>query len=226
MNPPNQAGTADVLRGEGTMDATGNDAMLDYIAPNSWMQEAGLNPNFSGQMLPGTDGGNQMLVHAYRQATGMGPQFSGTYEQMVNSYPQLYAMMNPGAPGLTQTQLVDEAGDFMGQLAGASGADPAIVDPGMLYDNFLSNPAVLQNPNFNPQSAPEGENPIDSQIGAVYGAVESLAPWVSPDAMNATMSMIQKAEQDYRMLLMDTDPTNDYPSFIEYLRSIGASDWL
>jgi hypothetical protein len=195
----------------------------------SWMQrtgmsDVGLQDLYSDFSNPQGDTAGLFMRPFLESEFGTPTAYGAdTAFQMMQQYPQLYMMANPGAQPPSQAADMSMAGNFGVQMLTPGGTP---VSPGAYWDQLMS-PAGQGSDYWNP-TAPgvKSADPTGNQITQVGTAVKALSPFMSKEQQQVINYQLDAAEAAYIDMQRRGDPSIQGMSFLDYLNSIGAQNWM
>lgn len=159
----------------------------------------------------------------------------GVNRSLPQALPELWMLSNPTmAQNFDYTDLPQFTSDFMKNWTGSVDSGAQIIEPGKLYDNLFTPPqGSTQDAATGGYGVGNGQGFIggsdktpDSQINDVQTVLQGLAPIVGQQQYNNISGMIQQAGQSYTEAVASGKYDTSTFTFIDYLRSIGAEDWM
>lgn len=201
-DPMNPAG----YQSGGDWQAGSDPGMLDYTG----MLAGG--PQYTTEQL----GDPAVMTERWLQST-TGDSFhanKGMLRDAYGSYGTLYGIQNGGDTIANPATQASMAGDWMTNFNGSTGGKS--VDVNGLWDQTMGG----YGDHMTSMSA-NADSSGQAQYQMVTDALGAMAPFMNPQAANMIEAQISNAWLDYNSM-----GANPSMTFIDYLRSIGADQWM
>ena len=188
-------------------------------------QPYSFNDDVALQTLLNNGAGNDMLAENYIRQGGYGNSVHSDFARKnFEVYDDLYAMQNPGAPILGANDMYGKQTQYMQEMSQPVGDGVGMLNGGELWDNQFSQ--EYMGSERAQGSGEDFQSRSQSQYDQIMTNVVALQPSMGPSGISAIMNMVDQGYEDYKYLSMSGDPTVQNMSFVQYLESIGASDWF
>lgn len=194
-------------------------AGMDLMGGAPWMKTIGMDPLAPLKYNPLEN--PEMYLNMFGQTQDQPGYFGAQNAELYKTLPGLYSLNNPGGRVLSPHEVAGFASEFgEGGLFGTPGQ---YLDTGATWDELMGTGGTATGQSGLVQSDMATLEP-DQQIGVVAGALESLSPWMMPDAATNMKVKLAQASERWKQASVLGQYSGD---FFSWLRDEeGAEGWM
>lgn len=178
------------------------------------------------QSLINNSAGDDAFARLYNDQGGYGNSLHADFaNRNYGLYDDIYALQNPGMPGLDPNQQYANASEYLNAMGmPTNNGEIGALDGRGLWDNQFVDEYMTSERGMG--SGDNWEKRSQSQYEQVVTNIAALQPAMGTRNAQSIMNMVDRSYEDYKQLTLTGDPTVQNMNFVQYLQSIGAEEWF